>query len=76
MELLKAVEKHTVLKDEIKKLDDWLAHTEYNNRPVNGLNWRKVTKAINDVISEMVEEKLVLEEKIVNATKGIEIDHQ
>jgi hypothetical protein len=76
MELMKAIEKHTALKDEIRKLDVWLSHTEYNNKPINGLNWVKVKKAVNDVISELVEEKLELEEKIENATNGIEIEHQ
>lgn len=76
MELLKAIKRKNRIDDEADKLEKWLNHTAFSdNKPVHGLTWVKVEKAITQVIDELLEESQVLEEKINLVAQGLEIDH-
>lgn len=74
MELIKAVEKLVGLKRDVKNMDEWLVELELRNSPVNGLNWRRLKKAIDQVIYDVQAEANELEIKIKDATEKININ--
>lgn len=44
MEAIKAIEKLNWMKQEQRNLDLWLSDLEINNKPVNGVHWRRLKK--------------------------------
>lgn len=76
MELLKAFERMSKLDSDVKKLDEWVAHLQFNNKPVTGREWVRLRKAIEGVIGDLAEERNELEDKLTVATVGIEINHK
>lgn len=74
MELIKAIEKLNWKKEELKNIDLWIENLDVYNKPVNGIHWRKLKKAMNNVAEEMQEEINEMEEKINQVIGGIEVD--
>lgn len=74
MELIKAIEKLNWMKEELKSLDNWIEDLDVYNKPVNGIHWRKLKKAMNNIAEQMQDEIKEMEEKINQVIGGIEVD--
>lgn len=76
MELIKAIEKLNKLKNDAKNIEEWILEVEHGpgKTPVKGTNWRKVKKAIDDVLDDIHLEIQTVETKIQEVTIGIEVD--
>lgn len=74
MEIIKAIENLNWKKEELKSLDLWIEDLDLYNKPVKGIHWRKLKKAMNSVAEEMQDEIKEIEEKINQAIDGIEVD--
>jgi uncharacterized protein YdcH (DUF465 family) len=78
LDLLEAVKRLNNLRDDVDKLDNWIAELHFGDKekrkPVSGQSWFKVERAIKDVIGDILDEHEELEEKIKKATEGIEIN--
>ena len=74
MELLKAIDRLNKLNKDIASLEDWIAETQFKTKPVTGRSWIKVEKALKEAVYDLCDERDELEEKIKEATVGIEID--
>lgn len=77
MDVLSAVKKLNSLEDEANKIENWVAELSFGDKdkrkPINGLYWFRIEKAIKGVMYEIMEEHMVLEEKIKRETADIEI---
>lgn len=74
MELLKAIGRMNKLDSDISSLDKWFSNLQVNEKPVTGREWLKLKRAIDNVIGDLAEERNELEEKVVIAVEGIEIE--
>lgn len=74
MKLLRAIERLNKLDSDITKLDHWLSHLQFNEKPVTGKEWHKLKSAISAVIDDIAEERDVLEEKVLVVVKDLEIE--
>ena len=74
MEAIKAIEKLNKMKQERRNLELWLNEVDMNNKPVNGVRWRKLKKIIELFEEDMIEEIRSLENKINEKLGEIEID--
>lgn len=74
MELIKAIEKLNWKKQELKNLDEWILDLDIRNKPVKGIHWRKLKKALNDFGEEMQDEITEIENKINEVVENIEVD--
>ncbi|MEB5480883.1 hypothetical protein P8825_15060 [Shouchella clausii] len=73
MEVMEAAERAFKLNSDIEKLSEWVAHLNFNDKPITGMEWLKLQRAIELVIGDLAEERNVLEEEIKRSTAGIEI---
>ncbi|AOH54453.1 hypothetical protein ABE28_008820 [Peribacillus muralis] len=74
MEAIKAIEKLNWMKQEQINLDLWLSDLEINNKPVNGVHWRRLKKTIEVFEEDLIGEIRSLEYKIHQKLGDIEID--
>lgn len=74
MELLSAINRMNKLSADIESISEWLADVQFNSKPVTGRSWVQVSRAINEVIGDLADERDVLEEKIKLAVTGIVIE--
>jgi hypothetical protein len=70
----KAIEKLNWKIEELKKLDEWIVDLDVNNRPIDGIHWRKLRVVLKNFADEMQEEIVEMETKIENSIGEIEID--
>lgn len=74
LDVLKAIRRMNKLNSDVESLTEWLATVQFNSKPVNGRSWVQVSRAINEVIGDLAEERDVLAEKINSAVAGIIIE--
>ncbi|GIN08708.1 hypothetical protein J1TS1_28530 [Shouchella clausii] len=73
MDVMEAAERVFKLNSDIEKLSEWVAHLNFNDKPITGMEWLKLQRAIERVTAELVEERNALEEEVKQSTKGIKI---
>lgn len=71
MNIKEAINHLNKLKDDAKKLEDWLIENNMRTKPISGKYWRQIYKNVEDVLDNMYDEIISLEQDIDKVIKDI-----
>ena len=72
MNLIAAVTLLEKRKDELEALTEWAKRLD-SSKPIHGKHWDKITRTIDEVLTDFEEETEQLEREIISAAQNIEI---